>query len=100
MRMSCMSAISTGTAYFGSKRSAMYALMTSSDERIAMIADFATVWPNVGPIVLESDVWAKPNFAFSAFVIRSCWAGFSDAVEIWNALAPWFLAFLLLLLTR
>ena len=34
-----------------------------------MIADFATVWPNVGPIVLESDVCAKPNFACSAFVI-------------------------------
>ena len=59
-----MTAISTGTAYFGSNRSAMYAEITSSDAMIAMIAELATVWPNVGPIDVEFGVSAKPNFAF------------------------------------
>ncbi len=47
---SCISAISTGIAYFHSKRSAMYAEITSSEAMIAMIALLATVLPKVGPI--------------------------------------------------
>ena len=43
MRMSCMTAMSTGTAYLGSNRSAMYAEITNSDAMIAMIAELATV---------------------------------------------------------
>ena len=51
---SCISAISTGTANFHWKRSAMYAEITSSEAMIAMIALFATVSPKVGPTdVLE-----------------------------------------------
>ena len=36
---------------------------------IAMIADFATVWPNVGPIELSSGASAKPNSFSIASVI-------------------------------
>ena len=42
--------MSTGTAYFHSNRSAMYALITMSDAMIAIRALFATLSPNVGPI--------------------------------------------------
>src|SRR3954454_11281611 len=88
MRMSCMTAISTGTAYFGSNRSAMYAEITRSDARIAMIAEFATVWPKVGPIDVELGVSARPNFLARADSTLETWAGRRLDVEIWNLLAP------------
>ncbi len=53
---------------------------------IAMIADFATVWPNVGPIELTSCVSAKPNLDFSASVISVTAAGLRFSVEIWKRL--------------
>src|ERR1700751_5807252 len=88
MRMSCINAISTGTAYFHSNLSAMYAEITISEEMIAMIAELATVWPNVGPIDVELGVSAKSNFWSSACWTRVTWFGRRVAVEIWNLLAP------------
>jgi thiol-disulfide isomerase/thioredoxin len=60
---------------------------------IAMTADFATVWPNVGPIDVELGVSAKPNFAFSALVIFVTCVGPRFAVEIWKRLPLLFLSF-------
>src|SRR4051794_4733305 len=88
MRMSCISAMSTGTAYFGSNLRAIYAEITSSDEMIAMIAEFATVWPKVGPIEVELGVSANWNFWSSAFWTRVTSVGRNVEVEIWNLLAP------------
>ena len=48
---SCISAMSTGIAYFHSNLSAMYALMTISEAMIAIVALLAIVFPKVGPIV-------------------------------------------------
>ncbi len=47
---SCASAISTGIVNLRSKRSATYSEITASAAMIAMIASWATVLPNVGPI--------------------------------------------------
>src|SRR5919107_464050 len=88
MRMSCMTAMSTGTAYLGSKRSAMYAEITSSEAMIATIAEFATVWPNVGPIEVELGVSAKSYLRSIADWTRATCEGRRFAVEIWNLLAP------------
>src|SRR6266699_3356979 len=84
---SCISAISTGTAYFHSKRRAMYAEITSSDAMIAMIALWAIVLPNVGPIEVEEKFLvpgteALPNFASSALLISLTLSGRSVLVEI------------------
>ena len=80
--------MSTGTAYFGSNRSAMYAEITMSDAMIAMIAELATVSPNVGPIDVELGVSARSYSASSAFVTFVTSVGARLSVEIWNALAP------------
>src|ERR1700733_4457114 len=84
---SCISAISTGIAYFHSKRSAMYAEITSSDAMIAMIALLATVLPKVGPIEVEEKflvpvVLPLANFASSAALIDWTLFGLSVLVEI------------------
>ncbi len=85
---SCISAISTGTAYFHSKRSAMYAEITSSEAMIAITALLATVLPNVGPIEVE-DQWGVPdsleplpNFVSKAALIFVTFSGRSVSVEI------------------
>src|ERR671916_3225832 len=88
MRMSCITAMSTGTAYFGSNRSAMYAEITTSDAMIAMIAEFATVAPNVGPIEVELGTSARSYWRSSAARTLSTSVGLRLSVEIWNWLAP------------
>ncbi len=83
-----MRAMRTGTANFHSNRSAMYAEMTSSEAMIAMIALFATVWPNVGPTDCEEKLRVAPN-AFSSDA-RTDWTfvGCSVLVEICTTLGP------------
>ncbi len=85
---SCISAISTGTAYFHSNRSAIYAEITSSEAMIAMTALLATVLPNVGPIEVEEKSLVPgcrgplPNAVLrSRSTVLSC-SGASVLVEI------------------
>ncbi len=81
---SCIKAISTGTAYFHSNRSAMYAEITSSEAMIAMTALLATVLPNVGPIDFsEKCLGAEAFVAGSCSTFVSGSAGCSVLVEIW-----------------
>ncbi len=85
---SCINAISTGTAYFHSKRSAMYAEITSSEAMIAITALLAIVFPNVGPIEVEeksfvpSSLGPLPNFVSRAALIFVTFSGRSVSVEI------------------
>src|SRR5438128_11509523 len=88
-----MSAISTGIAYFHSNRSAIYAEITSSDAMIAMIALWAIVLPNVGPIEVEEKFFvpgtvALANLVSSALLISFTLSGRSVFVEIWKPLPP------------
>src|SRR5436305_2169781 len=84
---SCISAISTGTANFHSKRSATYAEITSSEAMIAITALLAMVRPNVGPTEVESND-LTPNWDCS--LLRTCatLAGWSCLEEIWKTLLP------------
>ena len=95
MSRSCINAISTGTAYFHSKRSAMYAEITSSEAMIATIALFATVLPNVGPIDVEEKFFVpgtltplatfagSPKRESSMLLISATRPGRNVRVEIW-----------------
>src|SRR3954447_9858555 len=76
MRMSCISAISTGTANFHWNRSAMYIEMTASDAMIATSAELAIDWPNVGPIEVDDDC-TSPYWRRSADSTRLTWSGLS-----------------------
>jgi hypothetical protein len=78
---SCISAISTGIAYFHSKRNAMYAEITSSDAMIAMTAECAIVLPKVGPIDVEEKL-RVPNLVSSAALMSLTFSGRSVLVEI------------------
>src|ERR1700712_5252050 len=81
--------MSTGTAYFHSNLSAMYAPITSSEAMIAMIALSAMDWPNVGPIVVTLALpgWTL-NWDFSLFVTAALWAGVKVFVAIEKPFVP------------
>ena len=79
---SCISAISTGTAYFHSNRRAMYVEITSSEAMIAMTALLATVLPNVGPIDLALKFFTPKREASAASTFLTL-SGCSVLVEIW-----------------
>ena len=89
MRRSWTSAMSTGTAYFHSNRSAMYALITSSDAMIAMIALLATVVAErrADRLRLEGLGARRTRRSQRAFDAGDLLAGLS-ASEIWNPLPP------------
>src|SRR4051794_19979144 len=87
MRMSCISAISTGTANFHWNRSPMYIEMTASDAMMATSAEFAIDWPNVGPIEVDDDC-TSPYCRRSADSTRLTWSGLSCDVEIWKTCLP------------
>ena len=79
---SCISAISTGTAYFHSKRSAIYAEITINEAMIAITAARATVCPKVGPIEL-SETSRSGLILPSDSSTAATWAGLSCLTEIW-----------------